>query len=177
MSDTARRKRIKTLEKVISFMHKNDDIVSKYGSIEALKRQYNLYCTSRCIESKNAYKDYKSYTRRKRFIDNNFHLYSATMLNERESDVVNDDENNNNDTNEEEEAENGGNRADVVPGQDNNNESNNSNNRDNQNEMLSHEESLDMKCHNCRRKQCTNLINRYGNAFRMELYRYVFIVF
>ena len=116
-------------------MQKNDDIISKYGSIEALKGQSNLYRMSHCNESKLAYNDYKSYTRWQKFINKYFHLYSA-----------------NNNTNKEEDDKNGDNRADIV-GQNNNSKINSNNNRESQNEMLSCEESFDLKCYNCWRKQ------------------------
>ena len=179
MFDTANRKRIRTREKVISFIQKNDDTISKYGSIEALKVQSNLYRTSRCNESKPAYNDYMSFMRRKKFIENNFHLYSVTtttvsnevILNETESGVVTQNENINNNPNEDEiEDENDDIRAD---GPNHNDQSNSNNNRERESEMLSYEESLNLKCNNCRRKQCGNLVNQYGSLFQMEMYRYV----
>ncbi len=88
-------------------------------------------------------------------------ISNELMLNETESGVVthdeNDTNNNSGDTNEEEDDENGDNRDDVV-GQNNNNESNSNGNRESQNEMLLYEESLNLKCYNCQRKQCSNLV-------------------
>jgi hypothetical protein len=180
MPDTANRKRIKTREKVISFIQKNDEIISIYGSIEALKIQFNLYRASRCNESRPAYNDYKAFIRRKIFIENNFHVYSAAtttveaIVNETESGITINDENINNSTNDETEDVNHDTRVDAVS-PNNINQSNCNNNRGRQNEIFLHEESLNLKCHNCRRKQCRNLLNQYGSVFRMEMYRYGFI--
>jgi hypothetical protein len=236
MSRVANLKQIKTREKVISFIKKNHDIIDKYGSFEALKAQSNTYRSSHCNQFKSSYNEYKSYIRRKKFIEENFHLYAPSNntvhneqnLNETESSVVTHDENvmttmtfsnvtrDNNEaedgnaenvnsyirnTNEEaedgnrdnrftndeaedgnhdtghtnDEAEDGNHDTGInVADQNNNNQSNSNNNRGSQNEILSYEESFNLKCHNCKRKQCRNLIDEYGSFFRMEMLRYVF---
>ena len=186
MSDIANRKRIKTREKVISFIQKNDDIIAKYGSIEALKLQFNLCRATLCDASRHAYNDYKSYNRRQKFIENNFNLYSfrtTTVTNEsniNETDlgfVTHDEDMRISDVNEEDD-DNGNNGANDnnhdIEGSNINNQSNSIDDRGRQNEAISFEESSNLKCKNCHRKQCINLHNRYGNVYQMELYRYVY---
>ena len=176
------RKQIKTKEKLISFIQKNDDIIAKYGSIEALKVQFNLHRTTLCEASRCAYNDYKSYNRRQKFIENNFHLYSLTTttvnesnINETDLGIVSNEDSRNSDVNEDDDDDNQIHSTDDIEGSNSNNQMHNIVDRGRQRGAISFGESLNNKCNNCRRKQCINLCNRYGDFYQMEMYRYVLI--
>ena len=71
-SNTINAKKLKTQQKVVSYQQLNDRIIEKYGSFHELKVQRTLFSRTRCNTYRAAHNDYHSYTRRKKFIENNF---------------------------------------------------------------------------------------------------------
>ena len=190
-SNTITTKRRKTQMKVASFIQLNEHLIAKYGSFNALKSQRTLFTQSRQEEYRRAFNDYKNYMSRKKFIENNFQSALATLS---ESDTNNRNDATNITIVVEEENSRASNslprcekvREDEKNGADDNEDDydiNNNNERneqsDNNNVLLDEDRKLrdenteNMFCSNCRRRQCNDLIEQYGETYRLVFYRYV----
>ena len=193
-SNTTTTKRRKTQLKVASFIQLNEQIIAKYSSFNALKIQRTLFCRGRLEEHRGANNNYKNYMKRKKFIENNFQVAQAP-LSESGSDNRIDATN----ISVVLEAENSGvnhglsrrqqNQEDADNGEDADDTSNNSEPVLN-NDILSdeslcllasdrklrEEDTQNLCCPNCHRRQRSDLIECYGQIYRMDFYRYVIII-
>ena len=178
-------KRRKTQTKVASFIKLNEQIISKYGSFNALRSQRTLFSRDRLEEYREASYDYRNYLRRKKFIENNFEVTQVPLSSIRNNRI---DATNNTVVN------SGVNDELIRPQQDKEDENNPEDEEDNdnknerngqsdsndvlldENRKLRDENTKNMYCSNCRRRQCNDLIERYGEMYRLVFYRYVILI-
>ena len=178
-------KRRKTQKKVASFIQLNEQIISKYGSFDNLRSQRTLFTRGRLEEHRDASKDYRNYLKRKKFIENNFDAAQVPLSSSSNNRI---DATNNTMVN------GGGNDELLRPQQDREDENNpaDEENNDNnieinqqpdsndvlldENRKLRDDNTENVCCSNCCRRQCNDLIERYGEMYRLVLYRYVILI-
>ena len=175
-------KRRKTQTKVASFIKLNEQIISKYGSFNALRSQRTLFSRDRLEEYREASYDYRNYLRRKKFIENNFEVTQVPLSSSSSNRI---DESirpqliRHQSIRHQQDREDENNREDEEDNDDENERIEQSDSNDvllDETRKLRDENTKNMYCSNCRRRQCNDLIERYGEMYRLVFYRYVILI-